>query len=518
MTFSLARFESLTGWRRIATAAGLGALACLALPPFHAVPVLVPAFTGLVLLTGAAKSWRGAAVAGWWFGFGFFISGLYWMAHAFVVAGTAEWAAPFAVVGAAAACAVFVAAACAVTRLAAARPGPRVVAFAVAWTALEWLRSFAVLGGFPWNLIGYAWAGSVAVSQAAAAAGIFGLSFVTVLTMASPAVVVAGDRRVPARGARAWWPVAVSAVVIAGLWGAGAARLADAPRADVPGVRLALVQANIAQHHKWREDLRAAHFARHLEMSAALADGDGPPVTHVIWPETAAPFVIALDRTRRRAVGAVAPPGGLVITGAIRSTPRGEDPLRIWNSLHAIDGNGDLAATYDKARLVPFGEYMPLRGLLPFDKLTDGGTDYSRGPGRVTWHLSGLPPVSPLICYEAVFPGRVIDRDDPPAWLLNVTNDGWYGLTTGPYQHLAQSRLRAVEDGLPLVRAANTGISAVFDGHGRVVASLGLAETGALTAPLPQALSSPTLYRRLGDWPLLVAGLLMVGGLWRLRR
>jgi len=191
-----------------------------------------------------------------------------------------------------------------------------------------------------------------------------------------------------------------------------------------------------------------------------------------------------------------------LITGAVRGEKAGGGHMQIWNSLHTIDSHGDLVATYDKFHLVPFGEYMPLRNIFDLVKLSHGETDFSRGPGPVSLPLGRLPPVSPLICYEVIFPGHVRSEDDPPAWLLNLTNDAWYGISTGPYQHFQQARVRAIEEGIPLVRVANTGVSGVVDSLGRVVASLGLGETGVIDAPLPVA-RGDTLYVFWRDWPLL---------------
>jgi apolipoprotein N-acyltransferase len=175
----------------------------------------------------------------------------------------------------------------------------------------------------------------------------------------------------------------------------------------------------------------------------------------------------------------------------------------VWNSVQAVNAAGEIVATYDKFHLVPFGEYMPLRGLLPFDKLTAGAVDFSAGPGPQTIALPGLPPASPLVCYEVIFPGNVTDHQTRAGWLLNVTNDGWFGISTGPHQHLASARLRAVEEGLPLARAANTGISAIVDSYGRLRMSLALGSTGVLDGPLPAALP-PTPYARYGDFIFLL--------------
>ena len=199
-------------------------------------------------------------------------------------------------------------------------------------------------------------------------------------------------------------------------------------------------------------------------------------------------------------------------------------PPQIWNSVHAIGPGGGILASYDKFHLVPFGEYVPLRrwlGALGVEKLVQGQADFSTGPGPRTLVLPGLPPVGPLICYEAIFPGRVTARGDRPAWLLNLTNDAWFGISSGPYQHVAMARMRAVEEGLPLVRAANSGVSAVVDAHGRVLASLGLGRRGVVDAALPRALAGPPPYGRYGDWillPLVLALGLVLAWLRRARR
>jgi apolipoprotein N-acyltransferase len=258
----------------------------------------------------------------------------------------------------------------------------------------------------------------------------------------------------------------------------------------VEGIRLRIVQPSIEQKTKWQADLRAAHVAGQMAMSAQTA---AAPVTHLIWSETAIPFLLPDAARIREAVSKVVPPGGLILSGALRRDTAGGDS-QLWNSLFAIDGQGGIAAAYDKRHLVPFGEYVPLRGVIPFEKLAQG---------RLLT-LPGLPPVSALICYEAIFPGRVVDPGAEPSWLLNITNDAWFGTSTGPYQHFASARLRAVEEGLPLVRAANSGISAVIDAYGRVVDRLGLNRVGVIDAGLPRPTEEKTLFGRFGNWTLLI--------------
>jgi len=260
----------------------------------------------------------------------------------------------------------------------------------------------------------------------------------------------------------------------------------------------------------------AAGAPPELENRGTQKRSPGPPPaplpTHVIWAEAAAPLFLARSKSRLALVGQAAPIGGQIITGAIRAADDG----RIYNSLHAIGGDGKITATYDKSHLVPFGEYVPFREILKIAKVTPGGRDYSAGPGPRTLRIPGLPPVGPLICYEAVFPARVTDPLDRPHWLLNLTNDGWYGRTAGPYQHFTAARLRAVEEGLPLVRVANTGISGVVDAYGRVTASLGLGRKGVLDAGLPARLERITPFGLLGDWMTVFLIALAGGAGWLL--
>ncbi len=489
-----------SGWRRWFLAAGFGILAAGALPPLHFVFLLVPAFSGFIWLidTGARK--RSAFAEGWWFGFGFFTAGLFWISFALLTKPDQfAWMVPFAVFGLPALLAFFTAFSTLAARMLW-RPGTgRVLVFAALWVAFEVLRGW-IFTGFPWNLIGTVWTFSDSMLQGASVVGVFGLSLLTVIVAAMPAVL-ADD----GKGGRVLAAFAVLGLV----WVGGAVRLQGAGTETVPGVRLRLVQPNIPQRLKWIPELRRRHVLKQLRMSTRPAD---KPPTHVIWAETAVPFLLSKDKAIRSLVGAAAPPGGLVLTGA----PREDSERRIWNSLHALDPAGRIKATYDKAHLVPFGEYMPFRGLLNIDKITGGGRDFSAGPGRVTLRLPGLPPVSPLICYEVIFSGQVVDGADRPGWILNITNDGWYGNSPGPYQHFAAARLRAVEEGLPLVRVANTGISGIIDPYGRVNASLELGQEGILDGNLPLPLEGIPFYARFNVWitPALIL-FVMGAGLWR---
>jgi apolipoprotein N-acyltransferase len=478
------------------TALGLGALAALTLPPFHLYPLLL-AFAGLLDLLRHAERRGAAFVLGWCFGFAHFLVGLYWIGIAFFTDAErfGALAAP-AVLLLCAYLACYPALAAWLTVLHRWRsPVASALVLALAWTAGEVTRGI-LFGGFPWNLIGYAFAQSTAISQLAALTGIHGLSLLAVALGALPMVWLE-----PGERAR-WQPLAAGGLILVAIWAGGALRLVDAFAQPVDAVRLRLVQANIAQQEKWLPDARAEAFERQLALSVA----DARPVSDVIWPESAALYLLDQDAAARQLIARVVPPGGLLLTGGERVDLSSAPPLA-WNTLFVIDRSGAIVARYDKRDLVPFGEFLPLRDILSrvgLEKLTHGSIDFQSGPGRQTIALPGLPPVSPLICYEAIFPGSVVDPDVRPDWLLNITNDAWFGRSSGPYQHLAMARLRAIEEGLPLVRSANSGISAMVDPWGRIQAKLGLGETGVLDASLPQPLPQPTPFARSGVAIILV--------------
>ena len=236
------------------------------------------------------------------------------------------------------------------------------------------------------------------------------------------------------------------------------------------------------------------------------------PTTHrlsaILWPEAAATFLIERDAPRRAVLAALAPRNGYVITGALRANEPPAPVSEVWNSIEAVDGEGKIRAHYDKAHLVPFGEYIPFRRLLPINDFIPGAIDMSAGPGPQTLTLPGLPAFSPSVCYEAIFPGAAVDRAARPAWIFNVTNDAWYGRSSGPYQHFAIARTRAIEEGVPLVRVANNGISGVIDPAGRVLARTGLDSIGYADVALPAA-AARTVYAAAGDW--IFAAMLLLG-------
>ena len=486
------------------TALVLGALAALTLPPFHLYPLLL-AFAGLLDLLRRTERRTEAFVLGWCFGFAHFLLGLYWIGIAFFT--DAERFGVFAVPAVLLLCAYLACYPAIAGWLTVLHrwhsPIASALVLALAWTAGEAVRG-TLFGGFPWNLIGYAFAQSTAISQLAALTGIYGLSLLAVALGALPVVWL--DRNEHAR----WQPLAVGVTILATIWVGGAMRLAGVVAQPDGAVHLRLVQANIPQDRKWQGEGRARAFERHLALSYPRQGA----VTHVVWPESAAPYPLAQDGVARDMVDRVVPRGGLLLTGGERFDVSRKPPLA-WNTLFVLDDTGAIVAHYDKRDLVPFGEFLPLRGLLSrfgLEKLTHGSIDFQAGPGRATITLPGLPPVSPLICYEAIFSGSFVDPDVRPDWLLNITNDAWFGRSSGPYQHLAMARMRAIEEGLPLVRSANSGISAVVDAWGRIRAELGLGETGVLDIALPPPLPGGTPFARTGPAIALAPAALLVMG------
>jgi len=500
------------GWKRAAIALVAGALSSLAMAPFNAWPVLFLTFPVMVWLIDGAGAGRGrgvpaAAMAGWWFGFGYFVPGLYWLGYAFLVdAQTFAWLMPFAVLGLPAYLALFTAAGFALARLIWTRDASRVIALAASLTLSEWLRGH-VLTGFPWNAFGYALTEPLALAQTASLIGLWGLTFLSVAIFASPAVLIDGT----SRGRRPWIAPLVALVLLVAMGIFGGVRLALRPTTSVAKVKLRIMQPNLQQDVRFNYAAKAEVMQKYLTLSDRAS---GPQSTGVrdasilIWPESAFPFFLTREADAMAQIAELLPKGTVLITGSVRApdVPPGTRITRAYNSIYVIDHDGSVLSAYDKLHLVPFGEYLPFQDWmekLGFVQLTKVQGGFIAGTRRRTMEIPNAPGALPLICYEAVFPGDVASRDDRPGWIVNLTNDGWFGISTGPYQHLQQARLRAIEEGLPLVRAANTGISAVVDPLGRIVARLGLGVEGVLDSSLPSAIA-PTIYSRSGDIPVAI--------------
>jgi apolipoprotein N-acyltransferase len=496
--------RELRGWRSVALAFVSGLLSALSFAPFGIFPLLLLSFAVLVLLLDGARAgprpiWRSALI-GWAYGFGQFLAGLYWVAYAFLVDPLEHaWQIPFVALLFPGGLALFQAAACALY-VAFWRPGwPRIFLFTATYALAEWLRGH-ILTGFPWNLPGYGWGASLAVLQSVSLFGVYGLTLLTILFGASLALVFGEGpaRRIPA----------ALALLFVLLWIGGEARLWTTVAGSVPGVRLRIVQPNVAQADKYVPTLRAAHWNELLGLSIARHD---PPPTHIIWPEAAPPFLLARSPQALDDIALLTGRDKTLMTGAARAELGPDGKPVVHNSFYIFGPGGRLLATYDKFHLVPFGEYVPFPQVLHalgIDKLVNQPGSFASGSGPRTYAVPGAPPVGPLICYEILFPAEVVG-DRRPGWFVNVTDDSWFGpaSSTGPYQHFLVARVRAIEEGIPVARAANTGISTVIDPLGRVVAALGVDKAGVVDASLPKSLA-PTPFTRLGHlgfWLMLLA-------------
>jgi apolipoprotein N-acyltransferase len=496
------------GWKRAIIALVAGAVSVLAMAPFNAWPVLFVTLPVVVwLIDGAAAGKRrgvpAAAMSGFWFGLGYFVPGLYWTGNAFLVdAPTFAWLMPFAVLGLPTYLALFPALGFALARLIWTRDASRVLALAIGLTVSEWLRGY-VLSGFPWNAFGYALSEPLALAQTASLIGLWGMTFLSVAIFASPAALIDSS----SRGRKPWIaPVAALGLLVA-MAVFGAIRLSQLPTV-LTKVKLRIMQPNLQQDVKFNYGAKAQVMQKYMTLSDRAS---GPQSTGVsdanilIWPESAFPFFLTREADAMAQIADLLPKGTALITGSVRAPdlPPGVRFTRAYNSIYVIDHDGSVVSVYDKLHLVPFGEYLPFQALmekLGFVQLTRVQGGFIPGTRRRAMDVPNAPRALPLICYEAIFPGDITTADDRPGWIINLTNDGWFGISTGPYQHLQQMRLRAVEEGLPVVRAANTGISAVIDPSGRIVARLGLGIEGVLDANLPSALP-PTIYARLRDIP-----------------
>lgn len=465
--------------------------------------MLFLAWPALFLLVDGAESPRRAARVGWQAGAAFFLSGLYWVGEAFLVEAANVWwylpLMPVAVAALGAGLGLFWGAAFWAARRFWPTGWRRAPTLAAAILAAEVARGH-VLTGFPWAMQAYAWIETPLI-QVASLTGGYALSGLTLLAAM-------------ALGLRSAAPAAMVAAALATAWSWGAWRVADAT--PEPGPVLRLVQPNTRQVDKWAPENTRPIFENLVALTAQPADG--PPPALVVWPEVAVTFLFDESVEAQAIATAALPPGASLAVGSVR-IDRAAPDRPLFNSLLFYGPDGAPLGVYDKRRLAPFGEYVPyawLLGRLGFGTLGDGLSGFTPGDGAPPPVLPGLPPFAALICYEIIFPAFVRAAARDADWALQVTNDAWFGRSAGPWQHLAQARVRAVELGLPIARAAKTGVSAMIDPWGRVTARLGLDERGVVDSPLPGP-RVPTLYARLGDWPPL-AFMAMAFGLARLRR
>ncbi|MHA3914439.1 apolipoprotein N-acyltransferase [Halovulum sp. GXIMD14793] len=475
-----------TGWVITGLA---GALTALGQAPVGWPIFLFLGFAILVWQVQLCTSWKPAFRLGWLAGTAHFALVMNWIIEPFLVdIGRHGWMAPFALILMAGGLALFWAGAFAIST---AMRGavPRALLLAAALAGLEWVRGW-IFTGLPWALTAYVWA-DTPVAQTAAFVGPFGLSLVT---FALAVLVAVG-----------WRGAAVSGLVVSALWAGGVWRMSEPMQPRVDPVTVRVLQPNAAQHLKWQPEMMPVFYRRLMDMTAE------PAVTRldiVIWPEASAPFMLN-ERFDLQQEMAIAAGGAQILVGIRRRDPDGA----WYNSAALLDRTGAVQDLHDKAHLVPFGEYVPFNDLAT--RFGIGGlavgkaSGFTAGQGITPMQPPGLPPLLPLVCYEAIFPDALNAVSPRPDWIVLVTNDAWFGRWSGPYQHLAQSQFRAIEQGLPMVRSANTGISAVIDAHGRILQSVPLNQQGWFDAALPPARPA-TLYRNWGEVPFAVLLILLL--------
>ena len=479
-----------------------GWLAVAALPPFYLFPLLFVSFSILIWLIHHASSAAKAFKTGYAFGFAFFAFGFSWIGNALLIdAATFGWLCPIVFL----ACGFFFGLFIAVpawTSFFFRKLPAQYLAFCALWVFSEWVRSF-ILTGFPWNLLGSVLAFDNRFIQFAAVGGTYSLSLLVLLSVAAPVFWLEHPNKVSARISAA---IPLCLLFFLGLYGSiRQASFSDA----VSDTRIRLVQPAIPQTMKWQPAVLEENFNTYVKMSQKAGMDD---IDFIIWGETASPFPLDIDEYHLQTARYAVPPEGFLITGMVRYEFVNDTEHNAYNSMIIIDSQGKTVGRYDKSHLVPFGEYVPLRGWLPLDKVVPISADFVAGNGPATRHIPKAPPASLLVCYEIIFPNAVVaDKPKRPDWIINVTNDGWYGLSAGPYQHLGMAQLRAVEEGMPVVRVANTGISAVIDSYGRLLKTLPLGTQGVLDSPLPRAVGA-TFYALFGNIPLFV--LCLLGIFW----
>lgn len=459
-----------------------GILAAAFAPVFFA-----PALLTLAILAHKIKlapSWKAAASYGFWFGFGFFTCGLYWMAIGVsVYADEFWWAIPFALFGLPLVLAIFISTGSALAwrwR----ESNHYILAFSSIWVFLEWVRSW-IFTGLPWNLLGYSLAFSEELIQLGSLVGIYGMSFL-VIYISAGAIDLTNDRK-----RNSYFVFSLTIVVGALIFGDW--RLKQYPT-SFSDIKIRIVQPNIPQSDKWDIDTFWEHLGSHVELSR-INTGFNPDI--ILWSEAAVTIPYHVPVIKKHLRSALVSPDSILITGGVIDK-KTEDGHETYSSMYAMNGLGDILFEYYKAHLVPFGEYIPLGSILPIKKLTPGLEDYTEGERgktatlKLPAHPKRVLEIKPLICYEAIFSDEA--RASETDIIINVTNDTWYGKSSGPYQHFQMARMRAVENGVPLVRGANSGISAIIDPLGRIISETRLGHRTVLDGLLPKKINQPPLY------------------------
>lgn len=476
---------------------GMGMLSGLGFAPCHYRLLYIVTLGLWMQLIVQQTSAKCAATLGYAFGFGHYLASLSWIGWSFVVANRALLA-PLGAIAPAFYLATYHALSAWICIKVCRAPMSRLLLLIAALSLSEWMRG-TILLAFPWNLSGQIW--PLEILQITSIIGIYGLSALTYFMIGT---IVTYNKHL----------IAIGFFVFSGLWFFGAQRLQNTPT-ELSDVHVRLVQPSISQQDKWVPKLLAQQLDHLITLSQMPSE---KPLHAIIWPEASVWIDIETNPMLRQYLSTAVPPQGILIFGGVRFVQDTQSiPLsfKFYVSVFALTNEGHIADLYDKSRLVPFGEYVPLKKLLRLKKLTQGMQDYSAGTGVKTLTVGNLPPFTPLICYEAIFPGDVTPQTgDRPEWLVNVSNDAWYGQSFGPYQHLETVRIRAIEEGIPLIRGANNGLSVVIDGCGRVLHKLRLNDVGIIDFELPKSLSNDTVFSRIKNsvfWAIITLIMLICG-------
>lgn len=475
----------------------LGAASVLALPPHYAFVILFITFSGLLLLLDKAPNLKNSFAIGYWFGFGFFAFGFSWIGNALLIDPLHfGWLYPICLFACGAFFGLFIAFP-ALLSFWFKNLYAKIFAFATFWVIFEWIRSF-FLTGFPWNLLGSVLAFNIQAIQLASVIGTYGLSLLVILITSAPALFIKYKNR---------QSLAVASTIIIGLsliiGSFGFYHYHKYNDKTPSETIIRFVQPSIPQNMKWDK----AALENNLNQYIKLSQAEGlDKVDFVLWGETASAFALDMEDYYRQSITEAIPEHGYLITGLVRYKFDNYDYYQPMNSMFVLNKQGDIENYYDKTHLVPFGEYIPLRQYMPrwVRPVTNTIANFKAGSGHKKINIKDYPSFGSLICYEIIFPAEVVDNTQKPEWLINLTNDGWYGDSSGPYQHLVTTQLRAVEEGITIARIANSGISAMISRTGEVIASLPLNHNGYIDVPLPQQLSMPTLYGKYSNIIVLI--------------
>lgn len=491
-----------------------GAICALAFAPFHFfIAAIISVSSFYFLIEKKSDTVKQAAILGFCYGYGYFLAGVYWISISLMVdAKQFAWLIPFALTLLPSILALYFSGFAAVYKklnhkFNFTKNYQKILLFALLWLVFEVLRS-VLFTGFPWNLIGYSLMFSDATMQSASIFGIYGLSFFTILFCLTPILFLKQFhlRKIFNKSDKIF--TIILCALFVGNFIFGYCRLQNTKIITSNAAMLRIVQGNIEQDLKWNPQQKFLNFIKHVEISNA---SDKTNIAAIIWPETAVPYVMDGSQQLMQELQKAVPPHGVLITGAMRIKYQDEQrsvAKNIWNSVFTLDQSG-VINYYDKHHLVPFGEYVPFAKYLPFvEKITGGGEGFGEGEGPQTLATQAFT-FSPLICYEIIFPDKIIDKSNRPDLLVNVTNDAWFGTSSGPFQHFDMSKMRAVEYGIPLARAANTGITAFIDPLGQVIKRIDLNQEGFIDVNLVNKLDE-TFFSRFNYWPLLLGALVIM--------